>query len=414
MQNEISASINNPAALEKLYRSDKSVFKEAFGAVYPQLKGNPTAECWHERLFFDTDTPYRVSGREALVVAVLAIIAGIMAKLPAIFSLNEEHFYSRNIGLLVFPFLSAYFAIKHRLPARSVAILVVATLACTIFMNLLPTDDRSDTLVLSCIHVIIVLWSVMGFSFTGSLVNAGEKRLAFLRFNGDLVVISALVLIAGGLLTGMTIGLFSLIGYQVEDFLIENIVVFALPAVPIAGAYLTQNNPQLVGKVSPVIARIFSPLVLVMLVVYIGAMMVSGKDPYNDRDFLLIFNALLVGVMALIFFSVAESSRANTSVAEQWILLLLSAVTIIVNGIALSAIIYRIGAYGITPNRLAVAGSNTLILLHLVLVTIKLFNATRKKGAVADAGHTIAAYLPVYAIWAVIVTFIFPLLFGFR
>ncbi|MEX2568811.1 MAG: hypothetical protein WD431_22910, partial [Cyclobacteriaceae bacterium] len=41
---------------------------------------------------------------------------------------------------------------------------------------------------------------------------------------------------------------------------------------------------------------------------------------------------------------------------ELWVLLLLSAVTIIVNGITLSAILFRISEWGITPNRAAVLG----------------------------------------------------------
>ena len=151
-----------------------------------------------------------------------------------------------------------------------------------------------------------------------------------------------LILIAGGIMTGITIGLFSLIGYNIERFYFENIVVFGLPAAPIIGTYLTQTNPQLVGKVSPVIAKIFSPLVLVMLVIYLVAMAYSGKDPYNDREFLMIFNALLVGVMAIIFFSIAEVTNYNATPSEKWIVLLLSAVTIMVNGIALSAILFRI------------------------------------------------------------------------
>src|SRR4029079_6125545 len=121
--------------------------------------------------------------------------------------------------------------------------------------------------------------------------------------------------------------------------------IFGLAAAPIIGTYLTQTNPQLVGKVSPVIAKIFSPLVLMMLVIYLIAMIYSGKDPYNDREFLLIFNGLLIGVMAIIFFSVAETSTTTKSRTEIWVLLLLSVVTIIVNGIALSAILFRIAEW---------------------------------------------------------------------
>jgi hypothetical protein len=225
---------------------------------------------------------------------------------------------------------------------------------------------------------------------------------------------TTLILIAGAILTGITIGLFSLIGFNIEEFYFENIAVFGLPAAPIVGTYLIQTNPQLVGKISPVIAKIFSPLVLVMLVIYLVAMVYSGKDPYNDREFLLIFNALLIGVMAIIFFSVAETSKTTKSQAEIWVLFLLSIVTVIVNGIALSAILFRISEGGITPNRAAVLGGNVLILINLMFVTAQLFRMLLKKADIAGVGKSIAFYLPIYFLWTVIVTFLFPFLFGFK
>ena len=244
--------------------------------------------------------------------------------------------------------------------------------------------------------------------------NNHEKWLSYLKYNGDLVVITTLIVIAGGIMTGITIGLFKLIGFEIEKFYFENVVVFALPAAPIFGTYLTQTNPQLVGKVSPVIAKIFSPLVVVMLVIYLIAMVYSGKDPYNDREFLLIFNALLIGVMAIIFFSIAEASKTTKSQAETWILFLLSVVTVIVNGIALSAILFRISEWGITPNRTAVLGGNVLILINLLLVTRQLFRVLSKKANITGVGKVIALYLPIYVLWTIVVTFIFPLLFGFK
>ena len=191
-------------------------------------------------------------------------------------------------------------------------------------------------------------------------------------------------------------------------------MVFGLPAAPILGTYLTQTNPQLVGKVSLVIAKIFSPLVLVMLVIYLAAMVYSGKDPYNDREFLLIFNALLVGVMAIIFFSVAEASKTTKSQTEVWVLFLLSVVTVIVNGIALSAILFRISEWGITPNRAAVLGGNVLILINLFIVTVQLFRVLSKKIDITGVGKSIAFYLPIYFVWTIIVTFLFPFIFGFK
>jgi hypothetical protein len=279
-----------------------------------------------------------------------------------------------------------------------------------IFINSLPKPE-TDVLILSCIHLILLLWAVTGFSFAGTIKREGEKRLGYLKFNGDLVVMTTLIVIAGGIMSGITIGLFELIGFKIEEVYFQYVGIMGLAASPIVATYLIRTNPQLVGKVSPVIAKIFSPLVLIMLLVFLSAMAFSGKDPYNDREFLIIFNALLVGVMAIIFFSVAESSSGGKGRAERWILLLLSIVTIVVNSIALSAILFRISEWGLSPNRAAVLGANVLILINLIMVTAQLYKVIRERAQPSEVGAAIAKYLPVYVIWTAIVTFIFPLIF---
>lgn len=414
MKAEILTHLNDPGQLEKLYRTNKVNFKRAFSALYPELKGNSLADFWNERLNYETDEISWGTRGELLFVIIATLVAGLIAKLPAFLSIDEEFFFSRNIGFVIFPALSAYFAWKNKLSIPKIAIIVGTILVGLIFINSLPNVKQSDTLVLACIHLQLFLWSILSFAFVGEARNNDEKRLSYLKYNGDLVVMTTLILIASGIMTAITVGLFKLIGIDIEKFYFENVVFFGLPAAPIIGTYLTQTNPQLVGKVSPVIAKIFSPLVLVMLVIYLGAMVYSGKDPYNDREFLLIFNALLIGVMAIIFFSVAETSTATKSKAEILVLFLLSVVTIIVNGIALSAILFRISEWGITPNRAAVLGSNVLILINLLLVTAQLYKVFSKKANLNEVGKTMAFYLPIYVLWTIVVTFIFPLIFGFK
>ncbi len=406
--------MHDPGFLEKLYRSNKVPFKREFSALYPDVKGNALADFWNERLRYESEEINWGSGRELLFVLIAILVAGVIAKVPAMFPVDEEFFYPRNIGFIIFPVLTAYFAWKNGLSWSKVAVLAGVFLASLIYINSLPDAQSSDTLLLSCIHLLLLLWAMLGFAFVGETRNQYDLRLGYLKYNGDLVVMTTLILIAGGIMTGVTIGLFSLIGLSIEQFYVEYVVVFGLPAAPILGTFLTQTNPHLVGKVSPVIARIFSPLVLVMLVIYLIAMVSSGQDPYNDREFLLIFNALLIGVMAIIFFSVAETSRAAKNQISNWVLLLLSSVTVVVNGIALSAISFRISEWGITPNRVAVLGGNVLILINLLLVTVQLYRVVSNKASIAGVGKAIAFYLPIYMLWAVLVTFLFPLLFGFK
>ncbi|PVY39445.1 DUF4153 domain-containing protein [Pontibacter virosus] len=413
MKEQILSHLDNPGQLEKLYRANKSGFKQEFSGIYPQLQDKALAGFWYERLNYETEDVFWRFNREFLFVIIAALVAGILVKLPAIFPISEEFYYPRNLSFFVLPPLMAYFAWRNKLPANRIAFIAAITVVCALYINLLP-DNQSDTLVLACIHLPLLLWVLLGVSYTGRELHLADKRLSFLRFNGDLAVMSALLVIAAGMLTGITIGLFALIGLRIEEFYFEYIVAFGLPAVPIVAAYLTQNNPQLVNKVSPVIAKIFSPLVLVMLVIYLGAIIYSGKDPYNDREFLLLFNVLLIGVMALIFFSVAESSNKSGAASGVWVLLLLSVVTVVVNGIALSAISFRISEWGITPNRVAVMGGNVLMLVHLLIVTVMLFKAATRKAAITEVGRSIVLYIPVYFFWTVVVVFLFPIMFGFK
>lgn len=414
MKNEILSNLDNPAVLEKLYRADKPTFKREFKALYPDFMDNALVGFWNERLNFAENEIVWGSRRELPFIIVAALLAGVIAKLPVFFTISEDFFYPRNIGFIVFPMLMAYFVWKNKVAAGKIALIAGAVLAGLLFINFLPDVKESDTLILSCIHLVLFLYGILGFAFVGGNLNAVEKRLGYLRYNGDLVVMTALILISGGIMTAITIGLFKLIGFKIEKFYFDYVVVFGLAAAPIVGTYLTQTNPQLVGKVSPVIARLFSPLVLVMLVIYLVAMIYSGKDPFNDREFLLVFNALLVGVMAIIFFSVAETSKSTKSQPEVWVLFLLSVVTGIVNCIALSAILFRIAEWGITPNRVAVLGSNVLILINLILVTIQLFKVLSGKTTIMAVGRAIAGFLPIYFLWTVIVTFLFPFLFSFK
>lgn len=413
MKEEIINNIDNPKQLEKLYRDNKTTFKREFNNIYPTIRETAAAQIWNERLNFEEEKIYWGTSKELLFVIISAFIAALIAKTPEIAKVDPEYFYSRNIAFIVFPLLSAYFAWKQKLQMKQIIAVFILFLISAVYINNLPNNIESDTLVLACVHMPLFLWSVFGFTFVGNLSNH-NKRLDFLRYNGDLVVMTAIILIAGGLMTGITIGLFSLIKINIEDFYVQYIVIGGLAATPIIATFLVQANPQLVNKVSPVIAKVFSPLVLITLVVYLTAIIYFGKDPYNDREFLLIFNVLLIGVMALVLFSIAETSKNSDSKFGIMILLGLSMVTIVINGIALSAIIFRISEWGITPNRLAVLGGNILILTNLLGVTFRLFRTIKDRNEITKVEGSIAFFLPFYSVWTLLVTFVFPILFGFK
>lgn len=414
MNEQLLSLLDQPAELEKRYRKNKSAFTKAFNELYPSVKGNPIADAWHERLNYESEGVQWGTKADWLFILIAGGIAGTLAKLPAFFTLQEDEFYARNLGFVIFPFLCAYFIRKSKLPLTAFLFPLGSLLLSALYINLLPSQDGSDTVVLACIHLPLFLWGMLGLVYAGPSGKDLSKRLGYLQYNGETIIVGGILILAGGILSGITIGLFGLIGLDITEVYFQYIAVYGLAAAPLLATLITQSNPELVNKVPPIVAKIFSPLVLIMLTCYLVAIAYAGKDPYSDRDFLLLFNMLLLGVMALIFFSVVESVGEKKVSLMTWVLVSLSLITLVVNGIALSAIAFRISEWGITPNRLAVLGVNLVMLVHLVMVSRQLIQTVRGKSKLEEVGLTLVRYLPIYLIWTAIVIFLFPVLFGFE
>ena len=415
MKDKILTHFEDPAYLESLYRSDKQAFRLAFFAVYNEIADRPQAAFWNERLHYKT-APV-VFGRKAdlLFILVTALVTAFLVKIPALFGVDEERYYPRNISFILFTALLIYFANKQKLSVKICAAVSAVLLAGALFINWLPAATDSSSFILSCIHLPLFFWAMLGFVYTGARsLSHWEQRPAFLRYNGDLIVMTSLLVSAVMALSGITMGLFSLIGLQIEEFYLQWILIIELSACPLVATYILDINPNLVNKVSPIIARIFSPLVLITLVGYLIGIAWASKDPFNDREFLLLFNILLIGVLAIVFFSLVELPRAAAGKGALLITLLLSLVTIIVNSIALLAILYRIASWGFTPNRVAVVGANVLFFVHLILIALQLVKQYRKSEIEFSAiEKVIAVFLPFYAGWALFVAVVLPLIFRF-
>lgn len=410
MKKEILSHLDEPESLEALYRKDKTGFAESFAALSSQIPEHPASKFWMARLRYMPHTHQSDHPSDLFALIGIAIAVIICSKIPDIFGLRPEAFYPRQIGFFVFSALGIFLGIKHRLSGLRWLIMGLGMLLCLIYINIRPGDPdaQGDVAMLLCMHLPLLLWALTGFAYMhGRDSQAG--RLAYLRFSGDWLIMSGLVFLAGMLLSGITIVLFSMIDLKIADSYFETIGISGLSVIPLIAGYLVERNPELVGKIAPMIARLFSPLALLVLIAFLISISVMGKNPYTDREFLLIFNVVLLAVVALVFFSV---TGGRMRLSELWILAGLSLITILINAIALSAIAFRISEWGFTPNRTAVLGSNALLLIHLVLVFRNAFQTIRKKATPASIAGAITMYLPVYLIWAALVCLLFPLIFG--
>lgn len=413
MENEIKTNINNPKQLEKMYREHKGIFITSFNAVFQELRDEPAAQAWNERLNFKDESVFWGSKNEILFIVVAAFIGGLIAKIPSFLGLEYDVYMSKNIGFVVFPILTMYFIWKQQLAVHKFILPFILYIGSAIFVNSLPYNENSSTFILTLMHLPIFLWAILGYTFIGGDLKNNHKTIAFLKYNGNFVIMTGLIFISGMFFTGITIALFELLKIDIKDFYFEQIAVWGLAAMPILSTFLIQNNPELVNKISPTIARIFTPIIFVTLLVFLSTLIYTGVNIYNDRNFLLLFNILLIAVMSIVLFSLTEVTNNASSKINLIILLGLALLTIIANAIALSAISFRLSEFGLSPNRLAVLGANLLMFAHLLLVSYGMIKHLNGKATLQNVEATIASFIPVYAIWAAFISFVLPFIFQF-
>src|SRR5690554_2958405 len=419
MKNKIKEYIDNVDRLEQLYRTDKKGFEKAFFEVYPEISDYQISVYWKSRLEFGSanDLSVKFKKKDILFLLVACLFSGLLIQIPNLFDihLESELFYQKNAGLIVLFGLSLYvFLIKDSLKTKQFLITFSIFVISAIYINLLPSNIDSQSVLLAYLHLILMLWCLYGVVYIDFDISDKIKRISYIKYNGELAVLAAVIVIAGGILTAVTLGLFSAIEVNIERFYIDYIVISGLVCVPIIATFIIRKYPYVANKIAPIIANIFSPLVLITLIVYLISILVIGKDPYNDRDFLIIFNLMLLGVMAIVVFSISGTSINKKQRFNEMVLLALTIITLVIDLIALSAILYRVGEYGFTPNRTIVLGSNLLFFGNLLLIMIDLFKVNFKNKEIKDAELTVAKYLPAYTLWTIFVVFIVPWLFGLK
>jgi hypothetical protein len=198
---------------------------------------------------------------------------------------------------------------------------------------------------------------------------------------------------------------------DISEFYFKNVVLMGAASLAVVATFLVSKNLKLAKNIAPYIAKIFSPLVLVTLLVYLITVLWVGKNPFLDRNFLISFNGILLCVLAVTIFSITESSTDEKKTISDIINFALIVLALIIDSVALSATVFRLTSYGITPNRVAVLGINLLIFANLLWIMNAYIGFLRNKTGPSSIQNAVTKYLPVYGIWAAFVTFTFPLIF---
>jgi hypothetical protein len=362
--------------------------------------------------------PVRPAGRtEGLVVFALAVAAAMLFKLPALFGVDvdrHEGFYARNASLFVLPLLAGYFFWQRRATGRAGWGIAAAFVAAAGFANLYPFLPGGSTELLAALHLPIALWLAVGVAHAGGRWATGDGRMAFVRFSGEFVIYYALIALGGGVLTGLTAGIFRAIGIDLENFLGRWMVPCgALGAVMVA-AWLAETRQGAIGNLAPMLTRLFTPLFAAMLLGFLGTLFWTGRGIGLERDVLIGFDLLLVVVLGLHVYAVSARDPGAPPGAFDVLQVMLVLSALAANAVALSAIAVRIDDLGFTPNRLAALGENLILLANLAWSAVLYLRFLGGRGAFTALERWQTAYLPVYSSWAVVVVTVFPPGFGFR
>ncbi|HLA25037.1 MAG TPA: permease prefix domain 1-containing protein [bacterium] len=364
----------------------------------------------------DTGEPQAAARTDALVAFGLAVAAAVAIKVPALFGMQLDQdagFYVRNLSLFVLPLLTGYFVWKRRLETRTLPWLATAFVAAGVFANVYPFTPEGNTEILAAIHGPIALWIVVGVAYAGGRWGEVAGRMDFIRFSGELFIYYVLIALGGGVLMGFTAGIFEAIGIDIEPIFESWILPCGAVGGVLVASWLVEAKQSVIENMAPVLARLFTPLFAIVLLVFLGIVLGTGRGLDIEREVLIIFDLLLVVVLGLLLYSISARDPRSPAGAFDWLLVVLVLSALLADAVALWAIAARITEFGFTPNRVAALGMNVILLVNLAWSAVLSIRFLRGRGAFADLERWQTNYLWVYAVWAAIVVITFPPIFRF-
>jgi len=412
--NNIINLIQNPVELEKLYHNNPKQFKVLLKEAMLQFPSSETLNVWDARINHSFEKVESKNYSKLILVIILSLISFFLIKLQVFAAIPGEWYYTRFTTIIVLGSLIFYFLDFKTKSFRHNITVISGIVLCIIIMTLLPDKPESASITMAEIHLPIVLASLLAFAFMSDKWKRPEAKLNFIKYAGETFVYSTLILLGGMVLTVLTISLFHLIEIEAEQWYMEYVVVWGCCAAPIIATYIYDIILRRKSKLATLIANIFSPLFLITIIVYLSTLFFTQKSPFTNRDSLIIFNGLLILVWAISVFSISGKVLYSSSKIIDIINISLVTLTLIINSIALSAIMFRLSEYGITPNRVAVIGANTLIFIHLIVILIFYIKSLKNNGNTEKLVRAVTDYLPVYSIWAMFIVIALPLIFNFK
>lgn len=361
-----------------------------------------------------------LSDDQRFAVTIQSVRPGVAASdtLPMVFLLAAP---------LSAVFVLGYLTVAGRRQRGVAALIGVALLAAAAYVLLVYPQAgtrpfQEQYLTLMAMHLPLLAWAGVGALLVHDRRDPAN-RFAFLLKSLEVFVVGGLFVIAGGVFTGITMALFDTLTVDLPE-IVQRLFIAGggglIPVLAVAMIYnpaappAAQDFDEGLGKLVALLPRVLLPLTLVVLFIFVLFVPFNFFEPFENRDVLIIYNAMLFAVVALLTgvtpLALEQVSPRLRGWLRRWIVAV-AALAVAISVYALVAILYRTAIDRLTPNRLAFIGWNAI---NIYLLLSLLFHQARVRAGAWPVGihRALSEGTVLYAVWTLLMILALPWLFG--
>ena len=421
---------NDPMELEALYQSARktrevTTFRTAVITCREESPDNVLYAAWYHRMQGNAGEVAAAEGRVNWASALpLSMVCGLIFAALAYFdssAIGRPPLLFLLCGPISAAFIIAFLALAGKLERRRILIVIAVLAAITAYALVFAISASGRGYeILMLLHLPALAWIAIGAVLVGPGAGPAE-RFAFLAKSLEVLITGGLYVIVGGIMAGITMGLFEALGVHIPEELFITLIAGGgglIPVLAVAAVYDPRLAPTLqrfdqgLSKLIATLMRLVLPPTLLVLAVYLFVIPFNFMEPFHNRDLLIVYNVMLFAVMGLLIGATPVSadglSEKQQSVLRAGILAL-AGLTVLISLYAMSAVVYRTAVGGITMNRLTVIGWNGLNIGILALLIYRLVKSGR--AAWLPALHSAFSTGTMgYVVWTVFIVVSVPVL----
>ena len=430
---DIRAAEANPQQLEEIYqlarRNERAeAFRNALNARYEAAPDNVLLAAWHYRLQNGAEEKRKSTRPTNWLIAVpLSILTGLI--FWALSDLENLKVLDKVPHLLLWwspvATMSAliFMAITAGKPITRAIVVGGSVLAATAYCILVaPTFGKDwvseQYVIIAAIHIPLLSWAALGI-MAGARSSA--DRFAFLFKSIEVGIVAGLYLLAGMAFGGITIGMFAALSIELPEVLMRLITAGGAGLLPVlalatvydpAAAPSAQDFEQGLSRFIATLMHLLLPLTLIVLVIYALVIPFNFKAPFENRDVLIVYNAMLFAIVGLLVGTTPIKGDSLSPQLQRVMrngIIAVAGLAVLVSIYALAAVVDRTLDGELTLNRLTVIGWNGInigILVTLIVTQLR----TGRDGWI-ESLHSVFSWATVaYLAWSIFLLAAAPIL----